>query len=205
MLGYAHGFDALGGCGAEDVIGMFDLGLVQKQMNGLKAVTVSIAQSLLRGGQAAIDWARSHSVHTEFIPNPGGAPFPVPTALPGGAQRDEVYGHLKWHQDALSKVSSTPNAPYAPGADLKNWVSRAFVEANAVEEGAAYLDQAWSQMWAEIAAQLAALPAALYDKASGALDEVAWYAKLTTWAIILAGTGVAGAVGFGLYRRVSGR
>lgn len=194
----------------EEVLGAFDIGTQQNQMDSLKVVPVGVAQVLLQRGQAAINYAR---VVATKLGLPDG----------GGKKRDEVYWKLKWHEAELNKVAPTAlgvylqyqrdsnafkqagvslAAHYAHANDLKKWVMRAYVQANAVEEGSAAMTAAWSSMWVEIGAALAAFPAA-------ALKEVAWYAKLTTWAIIGAGVIGLGLIATGVIvgakNRISGR
>jgi len=123
-----------------------------KKMAELKQVPVSIAQALLAGGQAAIGQAKKLA-NSHIDPLTG-----VPMPLPGGTARDTVVGKLQWHAAELKKFAATPNAIYPSGDDLKKWVLQAFTEYDAVLEGLATLDHAWSEMWDEIATRLAELP-----------------------------------------------
>jgi hypothetical protein len=129
----------------EDVVGAFDVQAKLRDMNNLKNFSVSAAQILLRNGQAAID--RAIAVGKQ-------------RSLPGESKRNEVFWKLKWHADKLASLMSTPSAVYESGNDLKEWVTRAFIEGNAAEEGSATLDVAWASMMAEIRQNIAAIPAA---------------------------------------------
>lgn len=166
------------------VIGMFDIQARQRDMNKLQQVPVSVAHSLLKWGQQVIE-------NAILVANDKG--------LPGPTARKNVDDHLAWHQTALLKETN-PSAMYTPGQDLKQWVMRAFIEANAVEEGSQALDSAWSQMWSEIADNLAALPAAVAKKVGDVAEEVAttaaFYTKVTFWVAI----GAVGLVAYGAYR-----
>lgn len=164
-----------------DVLGMFDIAVRQREMNGIKIVPVRIGRVLLKSGQEVINRARAVA----------GA-----KGLPGGKARDNVYYHLQWHQNALANASG-PDAIYGSGDDLKKWVMQAFIEANAVEEGAAHIDAAWSQMWADIAQAMSELPvtvAKAVGKAGGGLIE--GVTGLPVWAWVLIGIGTAGLLGF---------
>src|SRR6185295_19076307 len=110
-----------------EVLGMFDIGQAQRMMNGLKPVTVGIAKSLVRGGQKVIAVAQVVS---------------KANALPDTNTLATTAGHLQWHADKLA-VMKDDKAIYASGDDAKKWTMQAFIESNAVEEGAAYLNEAW--------------------------------------------------------------
>ena len=169
---------------ASEVVGAFDIASERRKMNDLKIVTVRVAKALLQGGQQAIAGAIE------------GAKQPwYKSDLPGATARDNVKWKLLWHEATLSKLRD-PNALYTPGADLKEWVMGAFIEANAVEEGAAYLDTLWKAMWAEIADALAAIPKAAMKKLKEAADTAAFYTKTTFWVVL----GAIGLVGYGGYK-----
>ncbi len=184
MLAYSRGLDILGG---SVVIGMFDIGNAQRNMNDLKPVTIEIARILLRGGQDAINGAIN------------GAKQPwYKSDLPGETSRKEVAGKLQWHADNLTKFSaSSPTMVYPSGDDLKKWVMQAYIEANAVEEGAAYLDDSWQKMWNEISSKLKAMPRAALS-ASG--DVVETVTGVPVWAWALGGVGVVTLLGFAIYK-----
>ena len=181
------------------LIGMIDIQSAQAEMNALKPVTVRVARALLTGGQKAIDGAIA------------GAKQPwYKSDLPGVKRRDEVAGKLRWHAETLAKITGDPNALYRSGDDLKRWTMNAYIEANAVSEGAAYLNMAWSQMWQEITAALAAIPRQVRDAmiaaASGTVEAVTgipiwgWFALgiatlvgtgLLVWKLVTSKTGTA--------------
>ncbi len=176
------------------LLGAYDIASSQKAMNTLKQVTVNVAQALLKGGQGAINYART-------IADQRG--------LPGGTARDNVYWKLQWHQNTLKPLSATPNAMYGAGDDLKKWVMQAFIEANAVEEGAAYMDQAWDNMWREIGAALAALPKEIAKKVQDAAAPITTAVKWTYWIAIGTAVAVLGIIatgaGYGIKQRLAGR
>ncbi len=124
------------------LIGLVDIGQAQIKMNGLKPVTVGIAKSLIRGGQTVM------AVATEIA---------TAHELPDIQTLGTTSGHLKWHSDKLATLPDD-KAVYDSGDDAKKWAMQAFIEANAVETGAAWVDGAWTRMWNEIGAELAALP-----------------------------------------------
>lgn len=177
--------------GEFEVLGMLDIGAAQLKMNALpKQLPAAMAQPLLKYGQQVIDQAIELATEKN---------------LPGPTARKEVKDHLAWHANELGKLAMTPSAIYGSAADLEHWVMEAFIESNAVEEGAAWVDGAWDRMWAEIEANLAALPA----KVQQAVQDAANYAVETTtglplwaWSLIIAG-GVA-ALGYGAYKILQG-
>jgi hypothetical protein len=121
-------------------------------------------------------------------------------------QRGEnVAAHLQWHADKLSMMQwgIPSDYVYDSGEDLKKWTMQAYIEANAAEEGAAYLEQSWNAMLAEIQQKLAAIPKAVRDAAlaaaSGAFEAVT---GVPLWAIILGGVAVAGIGGYVYYKAV---
>lgn len=208
-----------------DVIAGYDLGIWRKQMDSLKQVPVSVAQVLLKYGQQAIDYANQ----TAAIIDLAQAQIPFTEKLPGATRRAEVTGKLRWHKDALAKLApsamelaltkgnpealkasmSKMSATYASGADEKEWVLQAFIEANAVREGVTALTTMWNEMWAEIIEELKKLPAAVAKAAGDVVKEVQWYAKAATWLIIGGGVLALGliatGVGVGVSNRISGK
>ena len=145
------------------------------QMGKLREVPVSVANSLLKGGQNAIQQAMLTAAVSD---------------LPGQTARENVFWKLKWHEDNLKKFTDK-NAIYTSGDDLKNWALQAFTEWDASVEGAEALNDAWWQMWKDIGTNLAALPVAvakaavsLAKSAEDAAKNVAWYAKWTYWIAI---------------------
>ena len=168
------------------VVGGFDVGKEQLKMNALKVVPVSIARVLLDSGQKAID----HANMLATLRN-----------LPNQTPRDTVVGKLRWHRDALDKLTD-PNAIYASGDDLKHWVMQAFVEANASEEGAGTTDdmtiaQMWADMWTLVAKEIAKLPGALR---SGLAKVIEGVTGIPIWLWIAGGVLFVGVVGFGIWK-----
>lgn len=165
-------------------VGAIDIGSKTKELNALKPVTISVARIMLRGGQAAINSAI----------NIGNT-----KKLPGSTSRENVKWKLDWHSrddgGGLAK-SLDPNAIYAYADDLKKWVIQAFIEDNAVEEGAVFLDQAWSKMWSDMAANIASLPKDVRDKAS---EGVEWITGVPTWGWAIGGAAVLGLLGYAVF------
>lgn len=179
--------------GTDELVGAFDIGAAQLKMNALKPVTVGAAKALIHGGQQVMAVANQTAKQ----------PF-YKADLPGQTRRDEVTGHLKWHADALSKISDD-KAIYSSGDDAKKWAMFAFIEANAVEEGAAYLSEAWSAMWTEIGENLAKVPQTILKAAAslpGKAFEVAtgW----PSWTLYVGSALLLGAVGYGTYQILKG-
>jgi hypothetical protein len=169
-----------------DVIGFVDIQQSQRKMNELKAVTVGIAQPLLRGGMDAIDGA----IRTSKA-----------KGLPNAKQLDNVRWKLVWHRDNLAKFADR-NAPYVDANDLKKWVMQAFIEANATEEGALYLEQIWTAMWVEIETELAKMPQWLRDQTSKVVENVT---GLPVWGWALIGVGVVAAAAGAVYAILNSR
>lgn len=159
-----------------EVLGFFDVGAEQKKMNALKTVPVRVAQPLLKYGMQTIDQARKTADDKN---------------LPGKTARDNVYWKLQWHKQALQAVAGNLDAIYMSGDDLKHWVMQAFIEANAVEEGAKALDDAWSAMWSEIGAAIAALPKEVAktvgEVAVGATNVAKWVIGAVAGVLVLVG------------------
>jgi hypothetical protein len=155
------------------VLGMIDIQAWQAQMNTIKQVPVSVARVLLKSGQDAIQRAMNVAKSK---------------SLPGDTARETCFWKLVWHEEALAKLPD-PNAMYSSGDDLKKWVLAAYVEANAAEEGALWIAQAWSQMWNEIGVALAKLPkqiAAQVNQTVGSL------LGMPVWLMVLLGLTVVG-------------
>lgn len=172
-----------------EVLGMFDIGQAQRTMNSLKPVTVGIAKSLVRGGQRVIAVAQVVS---------------KANALPDTNTLATTAGHLQWHADKLASLKDD-KAIYSSGDDAKKWTMQAFIESNAVEEGAAYLNEAWDAMWKEIATRLAELPKDVVQavaKLPGAVFEAV--TGIPSWAFYVGAAAVAGLVGYGAYRVLAG-
>lgn len=169
----------------DSIIGLIDINQAQRQMDELTPVTVGVANSLMRGGMLAINGAIAGAER----PSVTKAMFGMSTTLPGDTDRKNVLGKLKWHQDNIAGLKDQ-NALYPNFLDLKKWTMQAYIEGNAVETGAAYLDTAWSQMWAEIRAALAAIPAqvtkVLADQAS-AIVKAATGLPIWAWVAIAGG------------------
>jgi hypothetical protein len=165
-----------------DVLGAIDTGAWQRQMNTIKQVPVSVARIMLRSGQDAITRAQAIAAANN---------------LPGDTARQNVKWKLAWHAESLANQKD-PNAMYSSGDDLKKWALAAYVEANAAEEGAYWIAQAWSAMWSEIGAAIRALPVQIaqeVNKTAGAL------LGLPIWAIVVGAVGVVG-LGVAVYSGV---
>lgn len=159
----------------DEVVGAIDIAAYQRQMNTLKQVPVAVAQILVGNATNALAQAIGRANLLK---------------LPGANTRDNVMWKLKWHQDQLApRAGLSPETMYAHGDDLKKWTLAAFVECNAAEEGAAWINGAWSRMWSEIGVALARLPvavAAKVNETAGALFGI------PLWVMALGALGVAG-------------
>jgi hypothetical protein len=162
------------------VLGYIDIQQAQRQMNSLKAVTIGVAQVLLKGGFEAIDGA-IRTAQSKKLPN-------LKTL-------ENMRGKLIWHRDNLGKFGDR-NAPYRDANDLKRWVVDAYVQANGVEEGALYIDQAWTTMWNEISSELAKIPQKFRDEAANAVQNIT---GLPVWAWGLVAGGVLVLIGGVVY------
>ncbi len=158
------------------VVGMFDMGPLARQMSTLRAPTVAIARALLKQGQATINEARTRGAN-----------------LPNQAGRDECFWKLDYYQKDLAKQTD-PTAPYSQSDDLKKWVLQAFIEANAVEEGATYAQQNWDNMWTDIGTELLKLP----EKARAAVVSTATW--LLPWYIWAFGAAAVGSLLYATYK-----
>lgn len=175
--------------------GGFDIAAAQKKMNELpKKITIRIAQALLRAGQGAIEGALAIAAKKN---------------LPGGAARKNVQDHLGWHAKKIHEMASvgaSPNAFYDPGQDLAKYVVMAFIEANAAEEGAAYLTAAWSRMWQEIGQAIAALPADIRKVVTSSVGGlIQTITGLPVWAWALLGIGTLAGLGFILWKLINSK
>jgi hypothetical protein len=172
------------------VLGFIDMGQAQNRMDDLKVVTIGVAQALLKGGYDAINGAISGAKQPFYKPN-----------LPGDTARQTALGKLNWHRDNLAKfVDKT--APYPNANDLKKWVMQSYIEANAVEEGALYISQAWGAMWAEIESEIAKLPQKFRDAAKKAIETVT---GVPVWGWALVGVGAVSIVGGIVYAVLNSR
>lgn len=174
--------------GLYTVLGMFDIGAAQLKMNTLKPVTVGAAKALIHGGQQVISVAQEMSRASD---------------LPDTNTLATTAGHLHWHQQKLAGLKDD-KAIYDSADDAKKWTMQAFIESNAVEEGAAYLDEAWSQMWTEIGQNLASVPSKVISYAGGVVSTaVKSVTGLPMWAWSLVIIGGVGLVGYGAYKILS--
>jgi hypothetical protein len=175
-----------------EILGMFDIAQAQNNMDDLKPVTVEIAKLLLRGGQEAIDGAIKGAKQPWYKPD-----------LPGDKRRDNVMWKLRWHADTLGRLAgSMPHTTYVSGDDLKKWVMAAYIEANAVEEGAAYVEQSWNRMWTEIRDQLAKIPKAVREAAANAVYTIT---GVPVWGWVVGAIGVVGILGWAIYKLANTR
>ncbi len=184
----------------EDVLGAEDIAARQREMNQLRKVPVVVANVLLKYGMQAIQKAQQ------------GARQPwYKFDLPGDAKRNEVYWKLQWHLAELGKYAMVPNEIYPSADDLKKWVMQAFIEENAVEEGAAdpTWKKAWSdyaQMMAEVGRVIATLPKEIAKAVGGTIGDVVQGATgIPIWGWAIIGTGVLGALGFFVYKLANTR
>ena len=164
-----------------EIIGGFDISANQRRMNELKQIPITSAYALLGGGVKVIDNAISAAKQPWYKPD-----------LPGETARKLCADKLKWHAENLAKVKASETF-YSSGDDLKKWVMQAFIEANAVEEGAAYIEGAWNQMWEDIKENIKQLPAEVRKQVgelSGGIFE--WLTGIPIWVPIVAGTGLLG-------------
>lgn len=171
--------------GAEVVLGMFDIGEAQLKMNGLKPVTVGAAKALIKGGLQVMSVAELTAQQHD---------------LPMETNRQEVIGHLHWHADKLSNLTNDKQI-YDSGDDAKKWSMQAYIEANSVEEGAAYLDEAWNQMWTEIGQNLADVPAIIAKLPGKVLEATTGVPGWVWYAGIAAAVGLCG---YGAYKILAG-
>lgn len=178
VLGMEHQF--------AHILGYIDIQQSQRRMNELKVVTVGVAQALITGGFEAVDGAIKTAAAKK---------------LPNQKTLDNVRWKLIWHRDNLAKFGDR-NAPYPDANDLKKWVMQSFIEANATEEGALYIDSAWTRMWNEISAEIAKLPQKVRDEASKAVQNIT---GLPVWAWALVGVGGLLAVGGIIYAIINSR
>jgi hypothetical protein len=174
-MSYAHGIH---------IIGTFRIGSDTDAITAtltaiarIKNASVAEAQSLLSGGQDAIDKARSAGLN-----NDGRA-----------VTRDNIYWKLKWHESNINSQRDKPNAAYANILDLKEWVGRAFQEYDVIQTGKAALERNWSLLWQDMGKNLAALPQNIRDAAG---DGVEWLTGIPVWGWAL-GIGV---LAFGAYK-----
>lgn len=178
ILGIEHQF--------AHVLGYIDIAQSQRRMNELKTVTIGVAQALLTGGFEAIDGAIRTAKDKK---------------LPNLKTLDNARWKLIWHRDNLAKFGDR-NAPYKDANDLKKWVMQAFIEANAVEEGALYIDSAWTRMWNEISAEIAKLPQKVREEASKAVQNIT---GLPVWGWIALSAGALLLVGGVIYAVLNSR
>jgi hypothetical protein len=173
---YTNVSGTYGGFSRGDYFGMFDIASEQHRMNALKQVPVSVAKSLLKGGQQVI----ANAITLADAKN-----------LPGSTARKNVQDHLLWHANA---IKGAPESIYASGEDLKKWTMEAFIESNSVEDGAAWIGDAWNQLWSDIEANIKALPATVAKTVGNVVSAV------VPWWVWPVGAGVVGLVGFTAYK-----
>lgn len=164
----------------------FDIAAETQKMNSLKQVPVSVAQVLLRNGQGAIN----HAMQSAKANN-----------LPNQNTLSTNYYKLAWHQSELAKYAATPFALYPSADDLKKWVLEAFINSNATDVGAAWINDGLQKMWSEIRTAIAALPAAARAAVSSAIENIT---GVPTWAFAVGGVAVVSLVGYAVYKIAMG-
>jgi hypothetical protein len=189
---------------APSIFGMVDMNVVQRNLNDLTPVTVEIARILLGTGQNTIGKAISGAKQSWYKSD-----------LPGDTARKNVQAHLQWHATNLASIKGVDEqtTAYKAGDDLKKYVEEAFVEANAVEEGAQWLSDAWDSMWSEIQAKLAAIPRAVGQAAASVVKTAAGAAAggiaaglgIPTWALYAGGAAVVAGTGYVIYKLLNTR
>jgi len=173
----------------------FNIAARQREMNQLKQVPVVVAQLLLDGGMLAINGAISGAKQPWYRND-----------LPGHTRRAEVLGKLNWHRDNIGRQSFTPTAMYSSASDLKKWVMCAFIEGNAVQEGAVGAEQSWSKMWAEIGKAIATLPKDISDLVGKTTsDIIKGVTGVPVWGWAIIAVGLVGGLGFGTYKLLNTR
>ena len=178
----------------------FNIAQAQRNMNDLKPVTVEIARILLRSGWTTIKGAIELAEGKWRL-----GVYPEGQELPGKTARENVLGHLQWHMNTLASeyANAAPHTIYKHGSDLKKWTMQAYIEANAVEEGRASLEQSWEAMWVEIREQLRKIPIAVLAAAGSlAPGGVEGVTGVPPWGWLLGGVTVAAGLGYGYYRFV---
>jgi hypothetical protein len=185
---YLAGVDALGAdVGA-------DIGMANRAIRGMRPMTtvqgrrlVMLAIGALRAANAVAEVSQGmFTPSTEMLT----------------AKRNDLIRQLN-NIDGTIVASGMSVIPEDGGAAeiLRNTALEAIAQFNQVAEGAATLHAARVQLIHDIVDNAVAM----YNKGKDALDNAAWYLKATYWIAIVAGVGVVGAVGYGLYRRTSGK
>jgi hypothetical protein len=168
-----------------DLLGAYDIGQLQLQMNTLKQVTVGIARALVKGGQSVAKQTIDEATAND---------------LPGITSLKNTQAHLQWHANKLSGLSD-PTAMYDSSDDLKKWAMQAWIDANAVDEGAGYQQQAWDDMWTEIGTNLVSLPAKVANTVMAIPGQIVkGVTGIPLWAWILGGVGLVVLVGVGVFK-----
>lgn len=171
------------------IVGAYDIQQSQRQMNTLKAITVSIARALVKHGLQVAD---------ETIKQAEGGFFTK--ALPNLQTLKNARAHVQWHADKLAGMPD-PTAMYADGEDLKKWVMEAFINANAVEEGRSRQEEIWTEMWTEIGDALAKLPAKIVKMVAALPGQILEAVTgIPVWAFYVGGSVIVCLLGFGAYR-----
>lgn len=188
-MSYLDGIDVLGADFAPTIgdAATFDVQDSQRKFNAIKQMTYGMARTILKGGQDAINGAIAAAAKKPHLASYFLLPVAVAeitaametgTTLPRGTARKNVWWKLKWHEDQIAKSTSDSDLyPYAD--DLKKWVQEAFIESNAVSDGAQYADQVYSKMWDDVADNITNLPKDVRDKVSAS---VSWLTGFPLWA-----------------------
>lgn len=188
-------------------IGMFDVGLEQRKMNTLTKVSLTVARSMVKYGLAVIGQAIASADASELNKLatsgvfPGLALITPSNALPGKTARTNCQAHLQWHQNKLASMSGPPDSTmYDSVDDLKKWCMQAFIEGNAVEEGAQYLSDAWDAMWIEIAEGLKRITVQILKLPGQAVEAVT---GIPWWLVYGGGAVVVGGLLYGAFKLIT--
>lgn len=184
-----------------DVLGMADLATITDNLQALTPITIDVARTLCKSGQDVIGAAIAKAIpDASAFPSAYQAAATAEGTLPGGTERKEVQDALALHASSLSRYDDK-NAAYPWGQDLKTQVIKAYVDANSVDEGAAYITAAYNAMWAEIQGKLRAMSKeALATATAATADMVSAATGVPTWAWAVGGAAVVGILGFIAYK-----
>lgn len=181
--GYLHGCDVLGDVGV-------DINAANKAIRGLRPMSAAQGQKLLDFGISALTMANMHD-----------------SGHPGAVTRRSNYiAQLRDMKNTLAASKADPipensDPSKSPAEILRNAVLNAIDEYNAVAQENADMEHAREQLYQDIVDNAKALPGAVANAVvnNPFVSDVAWYAKMTTWAVI----GAVVLVGAGAYKLLS--
>jgi hypothetical protein len=176
-----------------------DMNALIKFLKSMDPMTKAQAIGALTVGENAVKEAISVGTQSHLVVGPLLGPGAVNRVASIGSALSGVRNNL-----SATSLADTDVIAADIANSIRSGVERAIVEYNGVMEGDATLQNARSQFYQDAYDNLKALPTAVGKAVGSAISSVVGNPFHNPWVIGI-GVGLAALLGYGLYRRVSGR